>query len=97
MNNKMKAMLASYARSFLSAAIAVYATVGLELEAMAYAGAAAVIPVALRALNKKDPAFGVVAAIATKELEKKAEESLAKATVKKKAAKSPAKKTPKKK
>lgn len=97
MNNKMKAMLASYARSFLSAALAVYATVGLDPEAMAYAGLAAILPVALRAINKKDPAFGFVAAAVAKEVEKKAEESVAKAKVKKKAASAKAKKAPKKK
>lgn len=95
MNNQMKAMLASYARSFLSAALAVYATVGLDPEAIGYAGLAAVLPVALRAINKKDPAFGFIATVVSKEVAKKADESIAKAKVKKKAA--PAKKAPKKK
>lgn len=82
MNKKTQAMLASYARSFMAAAIAVYATVGLDWEALGYAGLAAVLPVALRALNKKDPAFGAVAAVAAKEIEKKAAGALKKAAAK---------------
>lgn len=87
MNQKTQAMLASYARSFMAAAIAVYATVGLDWEALGYAGLAAILPVALRAINKKDPAFGAVAAVVAKEVEKKAADSVKKATVKKAAAK----------
>ena len=86
MNQKTQAMLASYARSFMAAAIAVYATVGLDWEALGYAGLAAILPVALRAINKKDPAFGAVAAVVAKEVEKKAADSVKKATVKKVAA-----------
>lgn len=82
MNQKTQAMLASYARSFMAAAIAVYATVGLDWEALGYAGLAAILPVALRALNKKDPAFGAVAAVAVKEVEKKAASAIKKAAAK---------------
>jgi len=82
MNQKTQAMLASYARSFMAAAIAVYATVGLDWEALGYAGLAAILPVALRALNKKDPAFGAVAAVAAKEVEKKAASAIKKAAAK---------------
>ena len=77
-----KAMAASWARSFMAAAIAVYATVGLDWEALGYAGLAAILPVALRAINKKDPAFGAIAAVAAKEVEKKAASAIKKAAAK---------------
>ena len=92
MNQKTQAMLASYARSFMAAAIAVYATVGLDWEALGYAGLAAILPVALRALNKKDPAFGAVAAVAAKEVEKRAADALKKAAAAAKPKKTAAKK-----
>lgn len=61
MNAKaIQAMLASWARSFLAAAIAVYMSGNTDLKAIGGAGLAAVLPVVLRALNPKDTAFGVV-------------------------------------
>ena len=53
-----KAIAASWARSFLAAALATYLAVGWQPEAIVHAGAAAVLPVILRFLNKKDTAFG---------------------------------------
>jgi len=53
-----KAIAASWARSFLAAALATYLAGGWDPEVIVNAGAAAVIPVVLRYLNKKDPAFG---------------------------------------
>jgi hypothetical protein len=53
-----KAMAASWARSFLAAAIAVYATGNTDPKAIASAGIAAVLPVILRWLNPGDQAFG---------------------------------------
>ena len=79
MNNKIKAMLASYARSFLAAALAVYATGETGSKALLAAGLSAVVPVAIRAINPKDPAFGKIADIAAVEINK-----LAKADKKKK-------------
>ena len=81
MKAKHKAMLASYGRSFLAAAIAVYATGNTDLRAILIAGASAVLPVALRAINPKDAAFGVGADLLTVELTKLA---TAKKTAKKK-------------
>jgi hypothetical protein len=81
MNAKHKAMLASYGRSFLAAAIAVYATGNTDLQAILIAGASAVLPVAIRAINPKDAAFGVGADLLTIELNKLAK---AKKTTKKK-------------
>ena len=53
-----KAMAASWARSFLAAALAVYATGNTDPKAIASAGIAAVLPVILRWLNPGDKAFG---------------------------------------
>ena len=53
-----KAIAASWARSFLAAALATYLAVGWQPEVIVNAGAAAVLPVILRFLNKNDTAFG---------------------------------------
>jgi hypothetical protein len=78
MDKKIQAMLASYARSFLAAAIAVYATGETGWKVLLAAGLSAVVPVAIRAINPKDPAFGKVADLAMVEIDK-----LAKASTKK--------------
>jgi hypothetical protein len=56
-----KALLASWGRSFLAAALAVYLTdtANPDLKQIGYAGLAAVLPVVIRYLNPKDSAFGV--------------------------------------
>jgi hypothetical protein len=69
-NKKTKAMLASYGRSFLAAAIAVNATGNNDLKSIVVAALAATLPVAIRAINPKDPAFGVAAKIAADVLAK---------------------------
>jgi hypothetical protein len=48
------------------------------------AAAAATVPVALRAINPKDPAFGLLASVAQKELAKLASAPKKKAVAKKK-------------
>lgn len=55
----LKALLASWARSFLAASIAVYMTGVTDPKAIGMAGLAAVLPVILRYLNPKDSAFGL--------------------------------------
>lgn len=55
----LKALAASWARSFLAAGIAVYMAGVTDPKAIAGAGLAAVLPVILRYLNPKDTAFGV--------------------------------------
>jgi hypothetical protein len=75
MNKKIQAMLASYARSFLAAAIAVYATGETGWKVLLAAGLSAVVPVAIRAINPKDPAFGKVADLAMVEIDKLAKAS----------------------
>ena len=54
----LKALAASWARSFLAAAIAVYMAGVTDPKAIGMAGLAAVLPVVLRWLNPKDSAFG---------------------------------------
>jgi hypothetical protein len=61
MNDKIKAALESYARSFVVAAIAVYSAGETDLKAIAIAGLAAVAGPAIRAVNPKDSAFGFIA------------------------------------
>lgn len=56
--NQLKPMAASWARSFLAAAIAVYLSGNSDPKAIAGAGLAAVLPVILRWLNPNDKAFG---------------------------------------
>jgi hypothetical protein len=83
MNNKLKAMLSSWLRSFIAAALALYTAGETDPKVLLNAGLAAVVPVVLRYVNKKDPAFGLVAKIALDEA--------VKATAPKKTAKKTAK------
>ncbi len=53
-----KKLLASWARSFLAASIAVYLAGVTEPKAIAGAGIAAVLPVILGWLNPQDASFG---------------------------------------
>lgn len=56
---KSKALLASWARSFLAAALAVFMAGESDPKTIGMAGLAAVLPVILRWLNPKDTAFGL--------------------------------------
>jgi hypothetical protein len=63
MQEKILAALASYGRHFLGASLAVYAAFqaqGLQATPrdLFYGGMAAVVPVALKALNPNEPSFG---------------------------------------
>ncbi len=73
---QVKAMLASWARSFVAAALALYTAGETDPVLLLNAGLAAVVPVVIRYFNKKDPAFGRIASgvlsKATEELGKKA-------------------------
>jgi hypothetical protein len=55
-----KALLASWARSFMAASVAVYMTGESDPKTIAMAGVAAILPVVLRWLNPNDAAFGVI-------------------------------------
>lgn len=83
MDAKLKALLASYGRSVLAAASALYLAGVTDPLDLAWSLVAAVLPVVLRYVNPKDAAFGVI----PKETDIK--EALAKATPKK----APVKKT----
>ena len=58
MSKQTKAMLASYARSVIAAVAAVVATGNTDPQDLAKAAAAALLPVAMRWANPKDPAYG---------------------------------------
>lgn len=60
MNAKTKALLASYGRSVLGAAIALYMSGVTDPVQLLNALAAALVPVAIRYINPNDPAFGRV-------------------------------------
>ena len=89
MDSKIKAMLASYGRSFLAAITTAFMITGGDilaldgdsLKAILAAGVSAVLPVAIRAANPKDPAFGKIADGVTEAVVKKI---TAKKSVKKK-------------
>ena len=75
MNSKLKAALASYLRSFLAAGLAIYTTGNTDWKAFIAAGLSAVVPVAIRAANPNDAAFGLVADVADQEITKLAKKS----------------------
>jgi hypothetical protein len=56
--NELKPMLASYARSFIAASLAVYMAGVTDPKAILSAGLAAVVPVLMRWLNPKDTVYG---------------------------------------
>lgn len=55
---KTRALLASYGRSFLAAAVTAYVTGADNAEDIAKAGAVAILPVLIRWINPNDKAFG---------------------------------------
>jgi len=78
-NSQIKAALASYGRSVLGAAVALYASGVTDPKTLAYSLLGAIVPVALRAANPNDKAFGklpsveeVDAAVKTAKVVKKA-------------------------
>ncbi len=90
MNEKMKAALASYVRAFVVAVAAYVTAPGVEVtaEGLLLAGLIAIAGPALRAVNPKDPAFGLIANVVDSELKKLAEKAVVKkAPVKKAVAK----------
>ena len=58
MSAELKPMLASYARSFIAAGLAVYMAGVTDPKAIASAGLAAVLPVLMRWLNPNDKVYG---------------------------------------
>jgi hypothetical protein len=55
---ELKPMLASYARSFIAAGLAVYMAGVTDPQAILSAGVAAVVPVLMRWLNPNDQVYG---------------------------------------
>lgn len=90
---EQNAILQSYGRSFLGAAIALYLAGVTDAYQYLYAFVAAVAPVAIRYFNKNDLAFGKISGNSTPD---QVATEVVKA-VKKVAKKSPAKKAPAKK
>lgn len=86
--NEINALLASYGRSVLGAAIALYLA-GTPLEDLLYSLVAALVPVALRYLNPSDPAFGRKAPTPEEVAEVLKDVKVVKAPAKKPAAKKP--------
>jgi hypothetical protein len=58
MNEQIKAALASYGRSVIAAATAMYASGVTDPQTLAYSLLGAIVPVVLRAANPNDKAFG---------------------------------------
>ena len=56
--DQAKAMAASWSRSYIAAALAVYMAGG-DIKAMAMGGVAAIVPVILRWLNPADKSYGL--------------------------------------
>jgi hypothetical protein len=85
-NEQLKNMLASYGRSVLAAASALYLAGVTDPADLAYSLLAAIIPVALRAVNPNDAAFGRMPSVEDIEKAAKAAKPM-KAPAKKPAAK----------
>jgi hypothetical protein len=60
LNDKTKAMLASYGRSVLASGLALYMAGVTDPKDLWAALVAAIAPVALRAINPNDKAFGIL-------------------------------------
>lgn len=75
MNPKVKSAIESYVRSFIVAALVAH-NAGIEgIEDLVIAGLIAVVGPAIRAVNPKDPAFGLIADTVDAELNKLAKAS----------------------
>lgn len=70
MNPKFAAMIESYARSFVVALGVAYSDGFTGAEEILVAAAIAFAGPAIRAINPKDPAFGLIADAVTKEITK---------------------------
>jgi hypothetical protein len=84
MEQKHLDMLKSAIRHFAVTAVALYAAGVTDIQALAFATAAAVVGPAIRGIDKKDPAFGLVADVVTAEIDKLAKASKKKPAPKKK-------------
>jgi hypothetical protein len=83
MEQKHLDMLKSAIRHFAITAAALYAAGVKDLTALAFATIAAIVGPAIRGIDKKDPAFGLIADFVTAEIDKLAKASKKPATKKK--------------
>jgi hypothetical protein len=81
---QLKAALASYGRSVLGAAIALYASGVTDPKTLAYSLLGAIVPVAIRAVNPNDKAFGKLPDVKEVEVALKTAKVVKKAPAKKK-------------
>lgn len=86
MNAKQKAVLSSYGRSFAVAVTYAIINGNTDLKAVVLAGLAAIVGPGIRAINPKDPAFGIIAKQADIEIDKLLKAELTKKKAVKKAA-----------
>jgi len=84
MNAKIKAVIESYVRAFVVALGVAYSDGYSGSQELLIAAVIAVAGPAIRAINPKDPAFGVMADVVTAELNKLAKADKKKAAPKKK-------------
>jgi hypothetical protein len=92
MNKQIKAALASYGRSVLGAAVAMYASGITDPETLAYSLLGALLPVLLRAANPADPAFGKMPSVKDVDIAVKTARVVKKSVSKASAKKAPANK-----
>ena len=86
-NEQIKALLAAYGRSVLGAGLALYMSGVTDVKTLAYSLLGAIVPVALRAVNPNDKAFGKLPSVEEVDVAVKTAK-----VVKKTAKKAPAKK-----
>ena len=67
---KLQAAVTSYGRTFIAVVLYAFTQGETDLKSILIAGAVAVVGPAIRAINPKDPAFGLIADKATIELNK---------------------------
>ncbi len=67
---KLQAVLTSYGRTFLAVVLYAFTQGETDLKSILIAGVIATVGPAIRAINPKDPAFGLIADKATTELNK---------------------------
>ena len=92
MNEQIKAALASYGRSVIGAATAMYASGVTDPQTLAYSLLGAIVPVVLRAANPNDTAFGKMPSVDEVDVALKTAKVVKKAAPKKVAKKAAAKK-----
>jgi hypothetical protein len=86
MNKQIKNALASYGRSVLGAATAMYASGVTDPQTLAYSLLGALVPVILRAANPNDAAFGKMPSVSEVDTVLKTAKVVKKAPAKKKPA-----------